>query len=43
MQGCHDGGARNAERRTHLGVLEQLLGNIGKFNSKPKDDAQPGG
>jgi len=26
-----------------LGVLEQLLGNIGKFNSKPKDDAQPGG
>lgn len=26
-----------------LSVLEQLLGNVGKFNSKGKDDAQPGG
>lgn len=26
-----------------LSVLEQLLGNVGKFNSKAKDDAQPGG
>lgn len=26
-----------------MSVLEQLLGNVGKFNSKAKDDAQPGG
>lgn len=26
-----------------MSVIEQLLGNVGKFNSKAKDDANPGG